>query len=213
MTFLQQVKVLIDEVGMGVFWTDAQLYDAANEALVEMAVRGKTQGVTVEVVVDQPLITIPSTILIPQRLVYNGVQYRPTTKARLEQWSKGWRGVAPALPQWFVVWDAEHLRAFPAPDQSYTFQLSGVPLPIEISAANTDIGLDPTYKLAVAYRTAANLLEHTLPDVADTYFTVSEEQLNRYKVEQRNYQPHRIGRIRPGTGYGPGFITLGREYR
>lgn len=145
--------------------------------------------------------------------------YFITDQTKLEQWSRVWRLDSHGLPKWFVLWDMFHLRVYPSPDKTYVFDLWGVPWPAEISATNEDLAVDRQFKLAIAYRIAASLLESTRPDTSDLYTKLAEESLYRYKLRNRNQQKNNIRRLKPGGNQrgtdrniagNTGVIKLGR---
>lgn len=239
MTLIGLVRLLIDQAtGTGtlndypvtgdIFWPAQQLYDAANEVLDDYWPQAARQLVPVQ------LATIPlvvssgtdiykfdstgTTIMIPTFLILNTTtagstidqKYWTGDLTKLEQWSRNWRGSTPAQPRVFMMWDGLHMRAFPSPDQTYTFTLYGVPWPTEMSTGTEDIAtLDPIFKLAIAYKAAANILEYTRPDVADAYMRESEELLQRFRIRLRNQQTNNLRRLKPGVGDQMTDIVIG----
>ena len=60
-----------------------------------------------------------------------------------------------------------------------------------------DIVVDQILRLALAYQTAATILEATRPEVSDLYNTNAAEMLNRYRIRLRNQQTNNIRRMKP----------------
>jgi hypothetical protein len=259
---------MLDEPGGSVFWPAQQLYDAANETILDLFANTKIAVVEADFLVNSntDLYAIPPTIMIPQFVVFQSATFTITTntiggvgggfgmgafgsepfgggggtittsttsswlfnekywisdQGKLEQYSRTWRQFAPERPKFFVMFGLTQIRVWPIPDQSYIFQIWGVPWPSEISAVAEDIAVDQQLKLVIAYRTAGSLLEATRPDMADVFYKESDENLNLYKIRLRNRQGHNIHRLRPGT-HGPsmssrivgadtGVISIGRR--
>lgn len=223
LTLVGQVRLLIDQAtGTGtlndypvngdIFWPSQQLYDATNEVLVDfwpaLAQQSTPLAMTsasFAVDTSTDLYTFSTdTIMIPKYIVLSNTsmnqEYWITDVTKLEQWSNNWRQNLPAQPKWFVLWDAFHIRCFPIPDQDYTFTLFGVPWPTEISTGTEDISCDALFKLAIAYKAAANILEYTRPDIADSYLSESEELMHEYRTHLRNEQTNNMRRMKPGVG-------------
>jgi hypothetical protein len=127
-------------------------------------------------------------------------KYWESDVTKLEQWNNNWRANIPAQPRWFILWDAFHIRAFPSPDQTYTFTLFGVPWPTELATGTEDIVADQVLKLAIAYKAASNVLEATRPDISDVYNHESEELYLRYRIRLRNEQTNNLRRLKPLSG-------------
>jgi len=200
-----------------IFWPAQQLYDCGNEVLIDMWSAFGRQNTPIQLtntdfVVSSGTDIFPynaTAIMIPSYVVLNTTtssgaasqtidqRYWTSDITKLEQWSNNWRQNIPAQPKWFLTWDAFHLRCFPSPDQTYTFTLFGVPWPTELSTGTEDITADPVFKLAVAYKAAANVLEYSRPDTADSYLKESEELLNRYRIRLRNQETNNMRRFRP----------------
>jgi hypothetical protein len=127
-------------------------------------------------------------------------RYFISDRTKLEQYARDWRNNQQEQPKWFILWDAFHLRVFPQPDKDYTFTLWGIPWATEIGTGTEDISVDQILRLALAYQTAATLLEATRPEVSDLYTANSMEMLNRYRIRLRNQQTNNIRRMKPGSG-------------
>lgn len=230
-TLCDIVRQILDQTAGDIFWPATQIYDAANEALVDLWAWANIQTASEPLSVgvgDDIVAYNTSTIMIPKFIVLSthianadvNQKYFITDQTKLEQWSRVWRLDAIGQPKWFVLWDLFHLRVYPSPDKTYTFTLWGVPWPTEVTAANEDVLVDRQLKLAIAYRTAANLVEQTRPDLADAYAKESDETLYRFKLRMRNIQKNNIRRWKPVvTGWGTdrtssaysGVIRLGRR--
>jgi hypothetical protein len=218
MSLFTDIKTLLDEPGTGVFWTDADVYDAANEAALEVWASTKWQVTTATLTctTSADLVALPCEIFIPQYYLGTYGKQFITSHAQAENWSREWKLAAPAYPRHLVIWDAEHLRPIPKPDATYTFTLVGLSWPTEISASNLDLTAAANLKHAIMLRAASELLEHTLPDLADTMYNESIEAELAFKEQLRNQQSHNIRRLKPGSLFQRaqgGSIRLGQKLR
>lgn len=231
MTLIGLVRLLIDQAtGTGtlndypvtgdIFWPSQQLYDAANEVMIDYWSSLARQPVPIQLtnttfVVETGTDIFPfaSTVLMtPTYIVLNTTtgsgasavtidqKYWISDVTKFEQFSNNWRAQAPAQPKWFAVFDAFRIRVFPKPDHEYTFTIFGVPWPVELATGTEDVTCDAVLKLAIAYRAAANILEATRPDTADSYVKESEELLLRYRIRLRDQSGNNIRRLKPGVG-------------
>lgn len=223
-----------------IFWPAQQLYDATNEVMVDYWSMAARQPVPVQL--TNTTFTVSSgtdifgfnatSIMVPSYVVLNTAtlsgaaaqvinqKYWISDRTKLEQWTNNWRLDIPAQPRWFILWDAFHLRTYPSPDNTYAFTLYGVPWPTELATGTEDITCDSIFKLAIAYKAAANVLEATRPDTADSYVKESDELLQRYRIRLRNEQTNNIHRMKPAVGgrgtdktiaATKGIIKLGRR--
>jgi len=199
MSVVDDVRILINDTG--VFWPDQAVYDAINEAQIELLAETKWAVSTSTIVLpaNTDIFTLPPAIMIPQHVESAGQRWHPTTQARLEGWSQCWRNEPNAQPQAFVLWDASHMRVFPKPDHPYIFQFAGIPWPTEVSAANPDVDASRLYLCPLTSRAAALLVEFTRPDLADAFNAQARDDIERYKRILARSQPHNIRRLRPGT--------------
>lgn len=217
---LQDIQLQVDETGGPVFWVIEQLYDAANAAQLEVWMNLKDwQQISTNITLSSgnDIIQWPVTqIMIPQYIIYNGVKVFPTTQAQLQDWANNWKSSNPTRPNWYVLWDAQHIRLYPKSDNVYTFQLFGVPWPTEIADGNHDIiGVDTLVRRAIVLRAAAKLLETSQPDLADAKMLESMEFEKRYARQQRNVFGDNIARLRPTTAWDQanfGDIKVGRLF-
>lgn len=240
MTLIGLVRLLIDQatstgtlndypVAGDIFWPSQQLYDAANEVMLDFWPMLSRQPVPVQLtntafVVSSgtDIFAFDSTkIMVPSYLVLNTAtmsgaaaqvinqKYWVSDRSKLEQYDNNWRQWGPAQPKWFIIFDAAHLRVFPSPNATYPFTIYGVPWPTELATGTEDITADPTLKLSIAYRAAANILEATRPDIADSYQKESDELLHRYKIRLRNEQTNNMHRMKPAVGGRQQDLTMG----
>lgn len=238
MTLIGLVRLLIDQAtGTGtlndypvpgdIFWPAQQLYDATNEVMDDYWPQAARQPIPVQLATAALVVgtgtdiylfdSTGDTIMIPTFVVLNTMianasidqKYFTSDQTKLEQWSRNWRGSTPAQPRAFILWDALHLRCFPTPDQTYTFTVFGVPWPVELGTGTEDITADPIFKMAIAYKAAANVLESTRPDVTDSYLKESEELMLRYRIRLRNQQTNNLRRLKPGSGDQQTDIVIG----
>jgi hypothetical protein len=214
---LSGTSTIIDDPTAGdIFWPSQQLYDAANETIMDfwatagrqdvpIALATATAGLVVGTATDiyafdSTTLMIPTFVTLSTSFGSEGVnqKYFISDRTKLEQYARDWRDNQQAQPKWFILWDAFHLRVFPKPDQTYTFTLWGIPWATEIITGTEDIVVDQILRLAMAYRTAATLLEATRPEVSDLYNSNAEEMLNRYRIRLRNQQGNNLRRMKPG---------------
>ena len=215
-------STIIDDPTAGdIFFPSQQIYDAANEAVTDFWATAGRQDVPIQLATATatPLVVGTGTdiypldnvsLMIPTFVTLNTMlgsgaggelinqKYFISDRTKLEQYARDWRNNQQAQPKWFILWDAWNLRVFPTPDQTYTFTLWGVPWPNEISTGTEDITVDQILRLAMAYKTAATLLETTRPEVSDLYTKNSEEMINRYRIRLRNQQTNNMRRMKPG---------------
>jgi hypothetical protein len=217
---IQDIQLQLDETSGPVFWVIDQLYDAANAAQLEVWMNLKDwQQISTNIILSSgnDIIQWPfTTIMIPQYVIYNGVKVFPTTQAQLQDWANNWKSSNPTRPNWYLLWDAYHIRLYPKSDNVYTFQLFGVPWPIEITDGNHDVvNIDPLVRRAIVLRAVAKLMETTQPDLADAKMLESVEWEKRYARQQRNSFGDNIARLRPTTAWDQanfGDIKVGRLF-
>lgn len=220
MNILQDIQLQIDETGGPVFWVIEQLYDAANAAQLEVWMNLKDwqqTSTTITLSSGNDIIAWPyTTIMVPQYIIYNGVKVFPTTQAQLQDWANNWKSSDPTRPNWYLLWDAKHIRLYPKSDATYTFHLFGVPWPTEIQDGTHDItGIDVLVRRAIVLRAASKLLETTQPDLADAKALEAMEFEKRYARQQRNAFGDNIARLRPTTAWDQanfGDIKVGRLF-
>lgn len=202
----------------GVFWPETQIIESINEAQlwVTAQTKWKRQSWPISLPTGTDLFSVPSDLLIPGWIesavpVINGTSttttYKrafPTTHVELEKYNRLWRNAEVYAPQYFVIWDASTLRAFPRPDISYTYTLYGVPYPIEITTSTQSLEGPHGYQHSVEKYTLALLLEATRPELADFYMEDAENEILQLRKTLRNQQSHNIRRLRPASVMGMG---------
>lgn len=223
MSLFSEVTEQIDQTNLNFgqpFWVDQQVYDAINLALEEIwtEVKWTYTTATLTFTAGQDLTALPSTsVMIPQYIITtDNVKMFPTTHPMLQDWAANWKNEPQAQPRWIVLWDEKHLRAWPTPDQTYTFTLYGVPWPTEITAISADPPMDPLIHHAVVHRAVAFLLEHTQPQLADANMQEALDNEKRYQRQVRNQQGDNTLRIRPTVAWTQaqfGDIRTGRKFR
>ena len=211
---------IIDDPTAGdIFFPSQLLYDAANEVIDDYWATAGRQDTPISIATASTPLAVTTatdiytwdttTIMIPTYVTLNtfigtgsvgeliNQRYFISDRTKLEQYARDWRNNQQEQPKWFILWDAFHIRVFPLPDQSYTFTLHGVPWATEISTGTEDIAVDQILRLALAYKTAAAILESTRPEVSDLYQKNSLEMLNRYRIRLRNQQTNNLRRMKP----------------
>lgn len=201
MSIVSDTRILLNE-SSSIFWPDQQIYDAINKAQIE--VYAETELLWTSVVftayAGSEFIALPvDEIMIPKYILSTDGKEYLTTYADLERNTNTWRYTPEGKPQWWVLWDMFILRPYPRPDQDYTYDLWGIPWPVEVTENVLDVNLPAEVKKVIMYRAAAGLMEHTRTDLADAYQAISNEHLQRYKVTLRNYDRHNIRHLKPGN--------------
>jgi hypothetical protein len=221
MSIVTQVQNILNDTG--VFWPTQNLFDAINEAQwwLFADIRWQRTSATVTLSSNADVFGIPANILIPEWLEGQDGNFQPTTYKRfypstmreLEQFLRTWRGNNTGQPQYFVRWDATHMRVFPRPDGlgpagggNYTFTMWGIGFPGEITNTSQDISglttlVNDSYTQAIQNMSAALLFEATRPDLADAFLAVAMENSQLFKRTIRNMQGHNIRRLRPADHY------------
>ena len=214
-------STIIDDPTAGdIFFPSQQIYDAANEAITDFWANAGRQDVPVALTTGTALAVTSATdiytfdttnLMIPTYVTLNtsigtgagsqliNQKYFISDRTKLEQYARDWRNNQQAQPKWFILWDAFHLRVFPQPDKNYSFTVWGVPWGTEIATGTEDIVVDQILRLAMAYKTAATILEATRPEVSDLYSNNAADMLQRYRMRLRNQQTNNIRRMKPIT--------------
>lgn len=202
MSLVSELRILLDDTGT--FWTDNHIYDALNEALLEAHTKNNWIISTANWVVpaDGTFITLPTSIMIPMKIVGTAGELYPSGFSWLEADSREW-GLRETSeePEHFVLWDAETLIPYPTPTSTHTLRIVGVPWPTEITSTSTDITAEDRIKRAIVYRAASSLIEHTLPDWADQYSAEADKYEYEHRVNMRRRGYPRLDRLRPGTTF------------
>ena len=201
MNIITTLQALLND--SGVFWPVQNLLDAINEAQLIIFAKTKWARISQPLLLqpNDDLVTIPTTILIPQWIEDGKDRYFASTHRELEHWLRTWRNQPPAKPQYFILWDAFHFRVSPRPDATYAYTLWGIGYPTEITVVSPNILGPNNYTQAVVNYAAGLLLEFTRPDLADIYMAQATQQISDFKRHLRNYQSHNIRRFRPGTRF------------
>lgn len=218
MSLVSDVQELLDETGVGTFWPKAHIYDACNQAQLDVWAKSHHDTVTSTLTLsnNSDLVAIPTGVYIPLYLTRSNTVYWPTTQARLEQHDREWKKVGKAAPKWFVMWDQETFRVFPKSDATYNFVLWGVRYPpTEVSGSAEDITAPSLIKQAVASTAAGLLTMETRPDLSEGFLDQAKDLLQQFMVQRRNLGGHRIWRLRPGMREdvaAAGNIDVGATY-
>jgi hypothetical protein len=217
-TIIEEVKTAIGEENESIFWTAEHIYDALNEAHIEMNATLKNSIITVPWVVEagDDLVEIPTEIMIPKQIEDTSRTFFITTPAKLEQESLGWRGTPAGVPGWFVLWDAFRIRVWPRADNDYQYNMVGIPWKTEFSGSYDDISTDHQLRKSLVCRAASNLMESTQPPLAASLLQQALSYEDAYRSGLRNSQPHNIRRLLPGpnkmNSAKTGVIKLGKGF-
>lgn len=219
MSLVSEIRELLDESGGAVFWVTEQLYDAANEAVLDVyaSLRQEYGTATITTTASTADYNIPATIMLPQYITGTGKKYFPTTLAKLEQYNRQWKETAVGYPKHWVLNDVNSVMSYPAPDATYEFVIHGVPWPSvgEIADTAEDITVASLLRKAIIRRACAELLEYTQPSLAEQFLREAGEAEHGYKVQLRNRQSHNIRRLKPGglmTKAQSGVVHVGRRF-
>lgn len=217
MSLVGEVRQLLNETAGPVFWTDLKIYDACNEALMWVWGENKWQLTTstMTFTASADLVALPSTLFIPQQIFGTDGQYFETTLNLVEEWDRGWKSATPAYPREFIPWDVQTVRAYPKPDQTYTFRVGGVGYPSEIGAGNEDLIADHAAFHAVVFKAASLLLEYTRPELAEELDGYAQEHIYEHRKQLRNKLHYQFRKLRPATAFGnaqAGAIRPGKQF-
>jgi len=199
------VQTELNEAGAGVpsagiFWPVQQVYDAINDAQLEMESIAYVPVATTSMTftAGQDLHLWPSTtIMWPHYLEFTGRKYWIVKHADLERWDRNWRNAQPSQPRFFVMWDEQHIRPYPRADINYVFNIWGPGWASEIVSTNTDIAVPPLLKTAISLRASARLFQQSRPDLAAADLKEAEQYEIKYRMQWRKQQSHNIKRLRP----------------
>ena len=219
MSLVSDIRELLDESGGAVFWVEEQLYDAANEAVLDVfaSLRQEYGTATITTTASVADYNIPATIMLPQYITGTGRKYFPTTLAKLEQYNRQWKETTVGYPKHWVLNDVNSVMAYPTPDAAYLFVVHGVPWPSvgEIADGAEDITAASLLRRSITRRAVAELLEYTQPSLAEQFLREAAEAEHDYKVQLRNRQSHNIRRLKPGgimTSAQKGVVNVGRRF-
>lgn len=209
-----RIQTIINDAG--VFWPTQQILDSLNEA--QFAVFSDTKwaltSAPLTLTSNVDIIPIPDSILIPRWIEGTNCNFQPpvvkrffpATMRSIETFLRTWRGENLGQPVYFVLWDAQHWRVFPRPDNLgsgpdgvYQFTVFGVGFPPEITDTVAGLSGPENYRLAVENYTVSLLLEATRPDLADSYMALADEQVLLFRKRLRNNQSHNLRTLRPAT--------------
>lgn len=176
MDLVADVKELVDDAG--VFYTNAHIYDAINEATLNLWALLKHDQVSEDIMVTagQEYVSIPARIMIPRRIGSRGIERFPVSLGDLERYDKAWRGATPGHPQWFAIWDAETFRIWPKADATYLYVVEGQGYPsAEVSGSTLDIATNHNLRKAIVFRAGANLVTNHRTDLRADWVALAEE--------------------------------------
>ena len=142
MTLLNQIRTIIDEPNGPKFWPNAQLYDATNEASIEVLGSGQFDltTATITATASSVFVTLPESIMIPKFILDTAnVELPKTTYAALERDSVGWTTATSTQHLAFVEFDFQTLQLYPIVGSAVVYRVIGVPYPVEISAGTEDL--------------------------------------------------------------------------
>lgn len=176
MAIIADVKELVDDAG--VFYIDAHIYDAVNEATLRHWALLKHNQVSDDIVVTagQEYVSIPASIMIPRRIVSLGIERFPVSLGDLERYDKEWRNATPSHPQYFAIWDAETFRIWPKSDATYLYKVEGQGYPsTEVSVSVSDISTNHNLKKAIVFSAGASLVANHRQDLHMSWKSQAEE--------------------------------------
>lgn len=191
MSLYTDITTILCDPG-GVFWTPQQVYDRANDAMLEVWPLTRHDVYTDNIVLTSAAegFALPAKMMIPQRIYANGRWYDVETMWDMERRDNEWRKWTFGEPYFPIAADAFTCLVAPSPSQTYAWKIEGVQYPQEeISGANLDISDPKPVKEAVAYYAAALAVNATRPDLAETWF----EEARHAAAEVRRRMRQRRG--------------------
>jgi hypothetical protein len=199
MNILTDLQALVDD--SGVFWTQGQMLDMLNLSLLECARACDVNRTTSQLLIapNDVFIAIPSDIMVPKAIINDEGECFVVPQVSLERYASTWRASTPCKPVSFVQFDAYTLRIWPPSDASYIYTVEGLAWPAEITAGAANLTYDHPFVHGVMYRAAAQLVESTLPQAADTFLHLSDIHLGEYKANIRKRGGHTFLRMRPAN--------------
>ncbi len=221
MTLLAQVRLIIDEPSAAKFWPNQQLYDAVNEASIEVLGSGQFQltTATMTVTASAQYATLPTTIMVPKFILSTGTQGRElpkTTYANMEQDSPQWGTATGTEHIAFLEYDVETIQIYPIVGSAVVYHVLGIPYPTEIGLGVEDMSTDGSIIDAVRMWAGSVLMEATRPDVSEALRMEGAENLQDAMKHKRNNQDHRIWQIQPAGRMNArrfGDLNVIRGYR
>lgn len=186
----------------GVFWLDEHVHDRLNQAQMELwgRLRHDTVVSTSTALTGNEFLQTPATLMIPQRVVRNNVEWFSTSRAQLEQDNRKWRVIPEDAPKWFMPFDANRFQMVPKPDANYEVLIWGVRYPAnEISAGTVDITPASHYMVKfVMFKAAALLALNSRADLFQLWKSEAESYFVKASKNLRKRMGHTSFVLRPG---------------
>lgn len=200
MTLVTQIKTIIDEPNASKFWPIAQVYDAANEASIEVLGSGQydLMTATITATASQVFVTVPSTLMIPKFVLTTSNDALPkTTEAALEREGPNWGTATNTAPIAFLEVDQTTIQIYPIVTTSVEYRFVGVPYPTEITTGVEDFTSNEQYSFAAKFWAASSLMDATRPDLSDVFRSEGDEVYVMALRQWRNQQSHLLRTLRP----------------
>ena len=221
MTLVEELRQILGESGVGVFWSPQQINDALNEAQIELLATSKyslatnTFGITSATELFS-LASVPG-IMIPQRIIgTDGKERFFTTQAQLERYNREWRLEERGTDvKGFVLWSADYWRPYPLlATGTWTGTAVGVGWGSEIGVDADELtDIDDMVRKAMVYRAAAMLVDSTMPDFAEEYESIAQDYEQRFREQVRGFQGHHLRRLRLAARISPAIAGDVRKIR
>lgn len=186
MSLYTDITTLLND--SGTFWTAQQVYDRANDAMLEVwpLTRHDLYCDTVVVPPGDESFLLPARMMIPQRLHARGRWYDVSSWWDVERVAADWRNWTPGEPAYFIPVGASDVVIAPVGSTGYFYRIEGVQYPQEeISGANLDIADPKPVKRAVAFYAAALCAAATRSDLAETWFAEARKQAGEVRRRMR----------------------------
>jgi hypothetical protein len=218
-TLLNQVRLIIDEPNGPKFWPNTQLYDAINEASIEVLGSGQfdMSTATITASANAVYLTLPTTIMIPKMLIgTDNVELPKTTYAALERDGIGWGTATGTSHVACVEFDCQTLQLYPIVNTPVVYRVVGIPYPTEITTGVEDIAANDIIVDAIRFYAGSVLFDATRPDISDTLRVEGLQTLQVAMRHKRNTQSHKIYHLSPAGDINArrsGEISVLRNYR
>jgi len=218
-TLLNQVRLIIDEPNGPKFWPNTQLYDAINEASIEVLGSGQfdVSTATITATASAVYVALPTTIMIPKMLLStDNIELPKTTYAALERDSVGWGTATGTSHVACVEFDCQTLQLYPIVSTAVVYKVVGIPYPVEITTGVEDIVANDMVSDAVRFWAGSVLFDATRPDISDTLRMEGQEHLQVAMRHKRNTQSHKIYHLSPASAINArrsGEISVLRNFR
>lgn len=210
MSLVSDVQDLLDDAG--VFWVDAQVYDACNNAMLELwPVLGHDwYRDTVIWTSSQETADYAARMMVPKKLLGRGTWEEVASWNDLERTDRAWRNWDTGKTRYYISVDANTLLACPPSNETRFIRVEGIQYPQEeISVSNLDISDVEPVKEAVMYYAAALVAFNVRGELAELWFRLADEMVQEAKRRVEALR-NATTSIKPATYHSPAGRHRGR---